>query len=306
MTRLARLEKEAIAFIRNAENLALSMDERGFHVAFSGGKDSQVLLALVEMAGVKHHAEMQVTTVDSPNLMQFVRKNYPQVKLDLPKKNMYQLILDKKMLPTRKARFCCSFLKEQAGPGTVTCLGIRAAESTKRAKRSPVEVIGHRVGYEIKDDKLIPESSGGELMFETECKESVYCVGGKDKVVISPIFDWSDQDVWNFIREHNMPYCDLYDKGFHRIGCLFCPMANLKEKRLEQKMFPLVAERVYIRAIRGLMELGNYDQFESAEQVFEWWISGDSSKVWLAKQRTGQIPGLLENSTDEFLKSEKK
>lgn len=294
MTRLAQLEKDAIAFIRNAEKLALRMDERGFHVAFSGGKDSQVLLALVEMAGVKHHAEMQVTSVDSPNLMQFVRKNYPQVKLNLPKMNMRQIILEKKMLPTRKARFCCAILKEQAGAGTVTCIGIRAAESTKRAKRHPVEVIGQRVGYEIRDDKLIQETPGGELMFETECKETVYCVGGKDKVVISPIFEWTDKDVWDFIREHNMPYCDLYDKGFHRIGCLFCPMASLLEKRRELQMFPLFAERVYIRAIRELMELGKFDNFESAEQVFEWWLSGENAQEWLAKQRLKQMPNIFD------------
>lgn len=113
--RLIELERKAIKFIRNAEKLALRMNENGFHVAFSGGKDSQVLLALVEMSGVKHHAEMQVTTVDSPNLMKFVRTNYPQVRLNLPKLNMRQLILKKKMLPTRQARFCCAFLKEQAG-----------------------------------------------------------------------------------------------------------------------------------------------------------------------------------------------
>nr|DAZ84636.1 MAG TPA: NH(3)-dependent NAD(+) synthetase [Caudoviricetes sp.] len=118
--RLARLEEEAITFIRNAENLALRMDERGFHVAFSGGKDSQVMLALVEMAGVKHHAEMQVTSVDPPNLMRFVRKYYPQVKLNLPKLNMRQLIIKKKILPTRIARFCCAELKEHAGAGCVT------------------------------------------------------------------------------------------------------------------------------------------------------------------------------------------
>lgn len=41
---LIELERKAIRFIRNAERLALRMDERGFHVAFSGGKDSQVLL----------------------------------------------------------------------------------------------------------------------------------------------------------------------------------------------------------------------------------------------------------------------
>lgn len=95
MSRLARLEQEAISFIRNAESLALRMDERGFHVAFSGGKDSQVMLALVEMAGVKYHAEMQVTSVDPPNLMRFVRTHYPQVKLNLPELNMRQLIIKK-------------------------------------------------------------------------------------------------------------------------------------------------------------------------------------------------------------------
>lgn len=69
MKRLERLTNEAIHFIRNAEKLALRMNERGFHVAFSGGKDSQVLLALVEMANVKHHAEMQVTSVDPPQIL---------------------------------------------------------------------------------------------------------------------------------------------------------------------------------------------------------------------------------------------
>lgn len=74
-------EKEAIKFIKKAESLAMRMSDKGFHVAFSGGKDSQVLLALMELSGCKYHAEMQVTSVDSPNLMRFVRANYPQVKL---------------------------------------------------------------------------------------------------------------------------------------------------------------------------------------------------------------------------------
>nr|WP_235342654.1 hypothetical protein [Bacteroides pyogenes] len=161
MNRIIELERKAIQFVRDAESLALRMDERGFHVAFSGGKDSQVLLALVEMAGVKHHAEMQVTTVDSPNLMKFVRGNYPQVKLNLPELNMRQLIVKKKMLPTRQARFCCACLKEQAGAGTCTCLGIRKAESTKRAKRHPIEVLGQRVGYDIENGKLVQSTRGG-------------------------------------------------------------------------------------------------------------------------------------------------
>lgn len=136
MKRLERLTNEAIHFIRNAEKLALKMNERGFHVAFSGGKDSQVLLALVEMANVKHHAEMQVTSVDPPNLMRFVRKNYPQVKLNLPKRNMRQLILHKGMLPTRQARFCCSELKEQAGAGCQHLYWHPQGRKSKKSKPS--------------------------------------------------------------------------------------------------------------------------------------------------------------------------
>lgn len=282
--RLIELERKAIKFIRNAEQLALRMDSRGFHVAFSGGKDSQVLLALVEMSGVKYHAEMQVTTVDSPNLMKFIRSNYPQVHLNLPKINMRKLILKKKMLPTRQARFCCAYLKEQAGAGTCTCTGVRRYESVQRAKRHPVELFGKRTGWDIQGEQLVPEK-GGEQLFEMDNNTKIYCVTGKDKVIIAPIFDWTDNDVWEFIRHYNMPYCDLYDMGFHRIGCLFCPMASVKEKRRELELFPRVAEKVYIRAVRELMEqTGNYANFDSAEQVFEWWISNENAADWLSNK----------------------
>lgn len=287
--RLNRITDEAIQFIRNAEKLALRMDERGFHVAFSGGKDSQVLLALVEMSGVKYHAEMQVTSVDSPNLMRFVRKHYPQVKLNLPKRNMRKPILDKGMLPTRNARFCCSELKEQAGAGCCTCIGIRKAESVKRAKRHPIEVIGQRIGYDIIDGKLHEQNSWGGQLFDNERPVNIYCVSGKDKVVISPIFEWTDNDVWEFIHKHKLPYCDLYDKGFHRIGCLFCPMALPREKARELRMFPKFAERVYIRAIRDLMQEGKYDVFDTPEQVFQWWISDKNAKEFLAHQNLPSV-----------------
>lgn len=131
--------------------------------------------------------------------------------------------------------------------------------------------------------------NGGGMLFDLDSDTKVYCIKGKDKVVISPIFHWSDTDVWDFIKGNNMPYCDLYDMGFHRIGCLFCPLASVKEKRRELEMFPLVAERVYIRAIRELMEKGHYDNFKSPEQCFEWWISNESASLWLSKQCTKSL-----------------
>ena len=51
--------------------------------------------------------------------------------------------------------------------------------------------------------------------------------------LINPIIDWTDDEVWEFIREYNIPYCCLYDEGFKRLGCIGCPMGS-KEQRLHE------------------------------------------------------------------------
>lgn len=104
----------SIALLRKAEKLALRMHPDGFHLAFSGGKDSQVLYHIAQMAGVKFRAHMQITTLDPPELMHFVRTHYPDVELHRPTDNFYKLIINKKSLPTRTKRWCCQYLKEQA------------------------------------------------------------------------------------------------------------------------------------------------------------------------------------------------
>ncbi len=60
--------------------------------------------------------------------------------------------------------------------------------------------------------------------------EGVQCINGKDKIVINPIIDWSETDVWYFLNEVvKVEHCTLYDRGRRRLGCLFCPMASKKE-----------------------------------------------------------------------------
>lgn len=41
-------------------------------------------------------------------------------------------------------RYCCAYLKESAGIGTTTLVGVRAAESVRRAKRKEIEIQGHK------------------------------------------------------------------------------------------------------------------------------------------------------------------
>ena len=96
----------SIALLRRAETLALRMSPDGYHLAFSGGKDSVALYHLAKMAGVKFKAHMQITTIDPPELMRFVRSQYPDVVLHRPEINIYKLIEKKKMLPISTKRYC--------------------------------------------------------------------------------------------------------------------------------------------------------------------------------------------------------
>lgn len=44
---------------------------------------------------------------------------------------------------------------------------------------------------------------------------------------INPIADWSVEEVWSYIRQHDVPYNSLHDKGFPSIGCAPCTRAVL-------------------------------------------------------------------------------
>ena len=115
----------------------------GYFLAFSGGKDSVVIKALADMAGVKYDAHYRVTSVDPPELVQFV-KSFDDVAFDRPLDSdgnqitMWNLIPRKKMPPTRVVRYCCKDLKESSGEGRFVVTGVRWEESTKRKNRGGV------------------------------------------------------------------------------------------------------------------------------------------------------------------------
>lgn len=251
----------AIQTIQKAESLALKYQDYGFHLAFSGGKDSQVIYELCKMAGVKFRPVMQVTTLDPPELMKFVRKNYPDVFMERPEINFYKLIVKKKMLPLRQSRYCCQYLKEQSGAGTVTIIGIRRAESNRRAMRNELETSDRKYSNTLDQ-------------FNIDNKNQVLCIKGKDKILLSPIINWTNLDVWGFIRGNKLEYCELYDKGYHRIGCMFCPIASAKSKQRDRINYPGV-ERLIKKAINELVVNNGYgdDLNYDIDEIFNWWIS---------------------------------
>lgn len=241
--------------------MALDYDpENGFYLAFSGGKDSQVLYHLAKMAGVKFKAHMNLTSVDPPDVIRFVKRNYPDVELIKPKMSIYDMALKKHLLPTRRLRWCCAKYKEMSGAGKVTLIGIRKAESVRRSKREEIEVSNHKF-------------SGNFDQFSEHKEQMVTCVGGKDKILVSPIIHWTDRDVWDFLNGNKIEHCSLYDEGYKRIGCILCPMSNYKDKRKDCQRFPHV-KRKWIQTIQKLIDAGYINHnFTDAEFGFNWWIS---------------------------------
>lgn len=114
--------------------------KEGYYLCFSGGKDSCVIKALADMAGVKYDAHYSVSSVDPPELVRFIKNSHPDVEFTYPKDRngnritMWTLIPQKSMPPTRIVRYCCAVLKEQEGKGRLKVTGVRWEESVRRKK----------------------------------------------------------------------------------------------------------------------------------------------------------------------------
>lgn len=76
--------EHSIDVLRKGEEFALRFYDKGYYLAFSGGKDSQALYHVAKLAGVKFEAHMNMTTVDPANIVSFVKKNYPDVIRHVP------------------------------------------------------------------------------------------------------------------------------------------------------------------------------------------------------------------------------
>lgn len=135
---LKQKEQNAISVLRSFE----PKSGEGYYLCYSGGKDSDCIRILAALAGVKHDVVHNLTTVDAPETVYYVR-SIPGVDIKQPPKTMWRLIVEKRMPPTRPARYCCEELKERGGRGRLKVTGVRHDESANRKESADlVRILG--------------------------------------------------------------------------------------------------------------------------------------------------------------------
>lgn len=260
----------------------------GYYLAFSGGKDSQCVYHLAKMAGVKFDAHYSVTSVDPPELVRFIKENYPDVAIEIPHDTagkpmtMWNLIPRKTMPPTRIVRYCCEKLKESSGKYRVTLTGVRKAESVNRAKNQGMVNIqskSKKVKQFIDDSgaEYITNAKGGVILNydNDEAKNVVDLCYRTTKTLVNPIINWTEEEVWDFLNSNGIKHCCLYDEGHSRIGCIGCPMGGRKSILAEFERWPKYKEH-YLKAFERMLnahtEQGKEREWETPEDVMEWWL----------------------------------
>lgn len=210
------IEEQAIERIRKFAKIAKAM---GFEVClgFSGGKDSQVSYDLCKRSGIEFKAYFN-HAFESAVTLKFIKEEYPEVIWRRDHKfgfieNIWRN--HSGLLPAVTMAYCCQDYKHN--PKYVddcSIVGVRKAESAKRSKRTAMSVKNKTTLKKNKD------------RIDEYFKDSCQSVGATSVIQLLPIVDWSDDDVWSYIKSHNLPINPEY-KYYRRVGCIVCPKANL-------------------------------------------------------------------------------
>ena len=228
-----QLEAKVKQSIQMTKEYTLKNLDKKIFVSISGGKDSDVMKHIVDIAfnelreegiNVDYNLIAFNTSNDTAETYKHLKQHHKMTKENIisPEVGFYQWIVDKKnyFTPTRFVRNCCSTYKEGQltkimgnKEDTLTFLGMRSPESVKR-----------------KD-------------YDFDLNEAQKKIGKKPNVPENwlrflPIVKWTDAEVWLYILNRKMKYNDMYNKGFNRIGCLICPYQSDVVELLIKNHYP--------------------------------------------------------------------
>lgn len=288
-------ERRAIQYLKLFEPKA-----EPYYLCYSGGKDSDVILALAKLAGVNYEGVHNLTTVDAPETIYHVRKQ-SDVRIEPPEKTMWQLIVEKRMPPTRIVRYCCPKQKEHGGRFRKKVTGVRWAESNNRkANRGIVDIQGkektiRKLAEEAGLDYFINPKGGLVLNDDnTETRAFVDHCYRTTSVMVNPIVDWTDRDVWEFLYHYRVEVNPLYEVkavgctycpcGDNRVGCVACPMQGRKGMIADLIKYPKYRDN-YLRTFNRMLierrKAGLTTEWKNAREVMMWWVGDDPNQLSL-------------------------
>ncbi len=286
------LEKQALEILRTFEG------DEAYQLAYSGGKDSDVVFHLARKSGVQFQAVHNHTTVDAPETVRYIRSK-KGVAISYPTMSMWQLIVKHKTPPTRRMRYCCEELKEYSGTGKKVITGVRKSESRNRKENQGIVTLTKpdRAARKMADDELfISNRKGGIVVMNydnSEVHRMVESCYRTSKTLVNPILEWDDEYLWWYIRKEGIEINPLYKEDFERIGCIGCPMAG-KKRWSEFARYPKYKE-AYIRAFAKMLAYrkacGNKEVagWKTPEGVFKWWMEDQSMEGQMSMVIEGNV-----------------
>lgn len=216
-----QLQRKIDASIKLLRSIQAAHQSEVIEVAYSGGKDSDVILQLAKESGINYQAIYKNTTIDPPGTIKHAEEMGCTIMH--PRRYTFRQLIELKGMPSRFRRFCCDELKEYK-VRDVSVIGVRREESRKRSNR---------------------------YQEPTQCR----LYGSKKEYVeaVYPILEWTTQDVADFLQDRGIKCAPVYydEKGvFHperRLGCMCCPMVSKNKRIAEFKKYKGMV-KFYIRA----------------------------------------------------------
>lgn len=235
------IEELAIERILKFSKIAKAM-KFDICVAFSGGKDSQVVYDLCKRSGIDFKAYFN-HSFESCTTLRFIRENYPEViwRRDHKFGFIQNICVNHGgMLPTVFSAYCCSDYKHNSKyVDKCSIVGVRKSESLKRRKYTTM-MWKNKTIYD-KNRKLAND------YFEEHCQS----VGNTSVIQLKPIIDWNDDDVWNYIHAHGLPINPEYLNGSKRVGCIVCPKTNFTINAASLIKYPKLIDAFILAREKG-------------------------------------------------------
>lgn len=290
--------KEAEQVLRLAAQMSQTYYHKPLVICYSGGKDSDVMLDIAKRCLKSNEFEVvnSHTTVDAPETVYHIRSVFKECEAQgiktevlMPRykgklTSMWRLIEKEGVPPTRMARYCCRVLKEVSIPNRMICVGVRRAESKGREGKDVFSIRG-----KTKADAEYRSLNHTYAMYKLDQlgKEDAYecvfiqnCKANKD-TICNPIYNFSDKEIWEYVRQYNLNMNPLYAKGYKRVGCIGCPMAaNQRYKQFQDyPKYKLNYIKALDRTIEKRKREGKKNTYSSGDEWFRWWLGENIKQV---------------------------